>query len=85
MHIEDRISEYLHALTTLRLAAALNNDAAYVRRVAKRVGKNTKDKKVSKLCKNIAKTQLPISFINKVTAETIQVYTEQGYNWLEQA
>lgn len=85
MHIEDRISEYLHALTTLRLAAALNNDAAYVRKVAKRVGKNTKDKKVSKLCKNIAKAQLPISCVDTCTAQTIQAYAEQGYNWLEQA
>jgi flagellar motor switch protein FliG len=79
------ISEYLHALTSLRLAAAFNSSPEYVKKVAKRISKKLKNKKNAKICKNLSRQRLPIKAVNLFTDQISQAYAQQGYDWKEQA
>lgn len=83
MDKDEAISEYLHGLTSLRLAMAINPSPAYVKKVAKRVSKKLKNKKNAKIFKNIAKQTLPGRAINLFTDQVAQAYAERGYDWKE--
>ena len=83
--MDEIISEYLHALTSLRLAAVFNSSPEYVRKVAKRLAKKAKNKRNAKVLRNLAKSKLPSIAVNKFTDQISQAYAEQGYDWKEQA
>ena len=85
MKIELAISDYLHALTTLRLAAALDNRSVYVKQVAKRLSKRVKAKEARKICKSISKSEMPSAVVQKFLNQIELAYHEQGYDWKEQA
>jgi len=84
-NVEQTISEYLHALTTLRLASALDNRPVYVRAVAKRVAANLDDKESRAIFKSIAKSHLPANTVHRLMHSMSIAYAEQGYDWKEQA
>lgn len=83
MEIEDKMAECLHALTTIRLAAAINPDQVYIRKVVKRLKRKMVNKRNALQMRILYKSSNPLEQANYLLNIAINAYAAEGYDWRE--
>ena len=81
--LEQEINEYLHALSTLRLAIEFDDGSKYLKATAMRIANNAEHRPARMLCLGIHKNKVPKATIRRLVRQMRDAYEEQGRNWTD--
>ena len=80
-NIDEAMAENLHALTTIRLAGAINPEPRYIKRVVKGLAKKMVNKRNAKMLREIYKHSFPLNATTAMLATAAEAYAEYGVDW----